>query len=320
LTRFGYSLMCEEHHPNALLERGRRAEELGFDFLTVSDHFHPWLYSQRHSPYAWSLLGGLAATTERVDLVSFVTCPIIRYHPAIVAQKAATVAAMSGGRLVLGLGSGENLNEHVVGRGWPPVTVRHEMLEEAIGIIRELWTGKMVFHEGRHFTVHDARIHTRPDEPPEVAVAVSGDRSVALAAEHADAMIAGEPDAGLTGAWESAAGGGGPRYGQLAVCVHPDEAEARRIAHERFRFTVPGWKVMAELPNPINFEAATEPVREEDVAERIPCGPDPGPVRELVRRWVDAGFDHVAIVPVGDDPEPFLQMWEQELRPQLAPA
>jgi G6PDH family F420-dependent oxidoreductase len=317
MTEYGYSLMCELHHPNDLLEQAARAEEAGFDFVTISDHIHPWLYSHHHSPYAWSVLGALAAQTERLELVSLVTCPTVRYHPAIVAQKAATVAAMSGGRFHLGVGAGENLNEHVVGRGWPPASVRHEMLEEAIEIMRALWSGGFHSHEGKHFTVQDARIYTLPDDPPPVHVAVSGSESVALAARVGDGMVATQPLPELTHAFEDAAGDGKPRYGQLAVAVHDDEATARRLAHEQFRFSAPGWKVMSELPNPVNFEAATASVREDDVAEVVPCGPDPGRHAEAIQQWRDAGFDRVAIVQVGD-PDRFFDMWEEELQPRLA--
>jgi G6PDH family F420-dependent oxidoreductase len=316
VTRYGYSLMCELYHPNDLLAQAKRAEEAGFDFLTISDHIHPWLYSHEHSPYAWSVLGALAVQTEGVDLVSLVTCPTIRYHPVIVAQKAATVAAMSEGRFHLGVGAGENLNEHVVGRGWPPAGVRHEMLDEAIEIMRALWGGGFHSHQGKHYTVHDARVYTLPDEPPPVHVAVSGEKSIRLAARAGDGMVAVQPESSLTDAFDDAAGKGKPKYGQVAVSVDDDEATARRLAHERFRFSAPGWKVMAELPNPINFEAATASVREEDVAKSIPCGPDADRHADAIRKWVDAGFDHVAVVQVGD-PERFFAMWESELRPQL---
>jgi G6PDH family F420-dependent oxidoreductase len=316
MAQYGYSLMCELYHPNDLLDQAARAEEAGFDFLTISDHIHPWLYSHEHSPYAWSVLGALAVQTRRVDLVSLVTCPTIRYHPAIVAQKAATVAAMSGGRFHLGLGAGENLNEHVVGKGWPPARVRHEMLEEAIDIMRALWSGGYHSHDGRHYTVQDARIFTLPDEPPPVHVAASGAKSIALAARTGGGLIAVQPSADLTQAFDKAAGSGKPKYGQITVSVDDDEARARRVAYERWRFAVPGWKVMAELPNPINFEAATAHVREEDVAENISCGPDVDRHAAAIRRWTDAGFDRVAIVQAGE-PERFFQMWEQELRPRL---
>jgi G6PDH family F420-dependent oxidoreductase len=308
--------MCELYDPNELLAQAARAEEAGFDFVTISDHFHPWLHSQHHSPYAWSVLGALAAQTTRVELVSFVTCPTIRYHPAIVAQKAATVALMSGGRFRLGVGAGENLNEHVVGRGWPPVRVRHEMLEEAIAIMRTLWEGRYYFYEGKYFRVHDARIFTLPDEPPPVYVAVSGDASIALAARAGDGMVATQPSAELTSRFDEAAGAGKPKYGQLALSVDDDEARARRVAHELFRFGAAGWKVQSELPNPVNFEAATASLREEDVAKDVSCGADPERHAAAIGRWADAGFDRIAIVALGDT-DRFFELWEQELRPRL---
>jgi G6PDH family F420-dependent oxidoreductase len=315
MTRFGYSLMCELHHPNDLLEQARRAEEAGFDFLTISDHIHPWLYSHHHSPYAWSVLGALAAQTSRVELVSLVTCPTIRYHPAIVAQKAATVAAMSGGRFHLGLGAGENLNEHVVGKPWPPADVRHEMLEEAVGIIRTLWSGGYHSHEGKHFTVRDACIFTRPDEPPPIYIAGSGPAAIGLAARAGDGMVNTEPRADLVEQFDAAAPGK-PKYGQLAVSVDDDEARALRTAHEQFRFAAPGWKVQSELPNPKNFEAALATVREEDIRQLVPCGPTAEPHLEAIGKWVDAGFDHIAVAPVGD-PAKFFDLWERELAAEL---
>jgi G6PDH family F420-dependent oxidoreductase len=318
VTTFGYSLMCEEHHPNDLIANAHRAEEAGFDFVTVSDHFHPWLYSHQHSPYAWSVLGALAATTERLELISLVTCPFLRYHPAIVAQRAATVAAMSGGRFQLGLGAGENLNEHVVGRGWPPAHVRHEMLAESIDVMTMLWDGRYHSFAGRHITVHDARIFTLPERPPAIHVAVSGPGSIAVAAEHGTGMVATEPDPGLVQDFDRASGAERPKIGQVAVCAGEDEAEARRLAHERWRFAAGGWKVQSELPNPVNFEAATANVREEDVAEMVSCGPDSEVHAAAIERWVEAGFTHVAVVQIGPDQDAFLSMWERDLAPRLA--
>jgi G6PDH family F420-dependent oxidoreductase len=313
MTTFGFSLMCELHHPRDLVQQAQRAEAAGFDFVTISDHFHPWLYSHGHSPYAWSVLGGVAATTERLRMMTLVTCPTIRYHPAIVAQKAATMAAMSGGRFELGLGAGENLNEHVVGQGWPPAQTRHEMLAEAIEVIRELWAGGYVTHHGEHYDVEDARLYTLPDEQPPLYVAVSGERSIELALERGDGMVGIQPDAELTQRFE-----GKPRIGQLAFSVNDSREEGLRIAHEQFRFSAQGWKVMAELPNPINFEAATEPVRPEDMADAVPHGPDPEPYLQAIEEWTDAGYDHLCFVQVGDDQERFFRFWEEELKPRLA--
>ncbi len=317
MTSYGFSLMCELHDPNALVEQAKRAEQAGFDFVTISDHFHPWLYSHGHSPYAWSVLGALAAVTERIRLVSLVTCPTIRYHPAIVAQKAATVAAMSDGRFELGLGAGENLNEHVVGHGWPNASVRHEMLSEAIELMQELWSGRWVDRRGKHYTVQDARLYTLPEEPPPIHVAVSGSASIELCARRGEGMIAIQPDAELVAEFDERSGGGRPKIGQQAVSVLDEESDALRLAHERFRFSAQGWKVMAELPNPINFEAATSIVRDEDIAEAVPCGPDPERHVEAIRAWEQAGFDHIALVQVPPDQEPFFKLWESDIGPAL---
>lgn len=317
MPSFGYTLMTEQRSPGQLVREAQLAEAAGFDFAVMSDHFHPWLESQGHSPFAWSVLGAVADRTERLDLMTAVTCPILRYHPAVVAQAAATVAVLAGGRFSLGVGSGENLNEHVVGLGWPPADVRLDMLEEAIEIIRLLWGGGTQSYRGRHLRLEDARLFTLPDSPPQLFVAVSAGRSVSLAAQRADGMVAVEPNPDLTSAYEDA-GGAGPRYGQLAVSWAEEEAAARATAHELWRFAVPGWPVMAELPSPSNFEAATSTVREEDVTEMVPCGPDPEVHAQAIRRFLDAGFDHVAILQAGDDQEGFLRFWEDELGPLLA--
>jgi len=318
MTKYGFSLMCELHDPRDLVEQARRAEAAGFDFLTISDHYHPWLYSHDHSPFAWSVLGALAAVTERVELVSLVTCPIIRYHPAIVAQMAATVQTMSDGRFHLGLGAGENLNEHIVGQGWPPAETRHEMLVEAIEIMRELWQGGYVTHHGDHFDVEDARVFTLPEKPVPLHVAVSGDKSIDLASEHGDGVVAVEPDSEIVEKFRAGAGvEDAPAFGQVGVAVMDDDAQALEAAHDRLRFMVPGWKVMAELPNPINFEAATATVRPEDVKQNVPCGNDPEPILETVKQWTDAGFSHVSLMQAPPDQEPFFRLWEDDLRPAL---
>jgi G6PDH family F420-dependent oxidoreductase len=242
VTAFGYSLMCEEHHPNELLANAQRAEQAGFDFVTVSDHFHPWLSSHQHSPY------------------------------------------------------------------------------ESLDVITMLWDGRYHSFAGRHVTVQDARIFTLPDRPPPIHVAVSGPGSIAVAAEHGTGMVATEPDPGLVEDFERASGAQRPKIGQLAVCAGEDEAAARRLAHERWRFAAGGWKVQSELPNPVNFEAATAHVREEDVAEMVSCGPDPGVHAAAIERWVEAGFTHVAVVQIGPDKDAFLSMWERDLAPRLARA
>ncbi len=228
------------------------------------------------------------------------------------AQTAATLAEMYPGWFWIALGSAVFLNEHVVGERWPPASTRHEMLAEAVDVIRELWDGGYVTHHGEHYDVEDARLYTLPDEQVPLYVAVSGERSIELALATADGMVGIQPDSSLTERFD-----GKPRIGQLAFSVHDDGDEALKLAHERFRFAAQGWKVMAELPNPINFEAATAPVRPEDMADAVPHGPDPGPYLESIREWVDAGYDHLAFVQVGPDQEAFFRFWEEKLRPEL---
>ena len=198
MTRYGYTLMCEQSSPKTLVSNAQAAESAGFDFAVISDHYFPWLDEMGHSPYAWSVLGAVAQTTRTLGLMSYVTCPIKRYHPAVVAQKAATVGLLSDGRFTLGLGAGENLNEHVIGGGWPPVNVRHAMLREAVDMIRRLFEGRYVSSRGDYFQVDSAKLWDLPDPPPRIGIAASGPESCALAATYGDAMIAVDPDADLT--------------------------------------------------------------------------------------------------------------------------
>ncbi|MEO3779664.1 TIGR03557 family F420-dependent LLM class oxidoreductase [Micromonospora sp. B11E3] len=317
MVNVGYTLLCEQAGPKQLVDHAVRAEAAGFDHLVVSDHYSPWLDSQGHSPYAWSVLGAVAHATGRAGLMSFVTCPIRRYHPAVVAQKASTVGVLSDGRFTLGLGAGENLNEHVVG-GWPHVEQRHEMFEEALQIIRPLLAGETLTFSGNHFDVPDAYVWDRPDRPVPMAVAASGPQSAALAAEYADGVIATEPDPHLVQLYEDAGGAGRPRYGQVAICYGPDEAECRKIVHDQFRWFGLGWKVNADLPGPDSFAAATQFVREEDAAQGVPCGPDVDRHVEAFKKFVDAGFTHVALLQVGGDGQPMFLDWAQEeLLPRL---
>ena len=305
MTRFGYTLMTEQSGPKQLVGYAQRAEEVGFDFEVSSDHYSPWLTEQGHAPYAWTVLGAVAQVTERVDLMTYVTCPILRYHPAVVAQKAATLQLLSDGRFTLGLGSGENLNEHVVGEGWPAVGVRQEMLVEAIEIIRALHGGELVDYRGDHFDVESARIWDVPEQGVDLAVAVSGERSIERFAPLADHLVAVEPRADLVEDWNGVDGvakiGDGARaIGQIPICWGPDAEEAKTLAHEQFRWFAGGWKVNSDLPTPAGFSGASQFVRPEDVADQIPCGPDLDAVVEAVSDFWEAGFTDVALVQVGD--------------------
>ncbi|MER6070724.1 LLM class F420-dependent oxidoreductase [Streptomyces sp. NPDC001817] len=321
MVQIGYTMMTEQAGPRDLVDHVVRAEETGFDFSVISDHYFPWLRSQGHSPYAWSVLGAAAQATSRIPLMTYVTCPILRYHPAIVAQQAATVQLLSEGRFRLGLGAGENLNEHVVGGGWPPVDVRHEMLEEAVGIIRALFEGGHVTHHGPHYDVESARLWDLPDRPPPIGIAVSGDQSCRLAGHLADLLIATEPEPGLLEAFDRHGGSGKPRVGQLPVCYDPDRETAVKRAHSQFRWFGLGWKVNAELPHPDSFEAATRFVDEDDIASAIPCGDDPDAFVEAVRPYADAGFGEIALVQIGGDAQPeFLDWSAKTLLPTLREA
>jgi G6PDH family F420-dependent oxidoreductase len=318
MVAIGYTIMGEQAGPKQLVSDAVRAEEVGFDFLAASDHYFPWLEEQGHSPYTWAVLGAVAQATERIELMTYVTCPTMRYHPAIVAQKAATVQLLSDGRFTLGLGSGENLNEHVVGGAWPPADVRHAMLSEALDIIRPLLAGETVTYRGVHLEAENAKLWDLPADPPAIGVAVSGPRSCALAGEHADAMIAVQPDAELGARFDAAGGAGKPRIGQVALSYDPDRSAARKRALEQFRWFTGGWKVMAELPGPVHFAAASELVGEDDVARQVPCGPDVATHVAAVKRFVDAGFTHVAVVQIGGSAQGIFFDWAaDELLPEL---
>ncbi|MFE9062559.1 LLM class F420-dependent oxidoreductase [Streptomyces violaceusniger] len=318
MVRWGYTMMTEQAGPRQLVDDVVRAEQVGFDFSVTSDHYFPWLDSQGHAPYAWSVLGAAAQATSSIPLTTYVTCPTVRYHPAVVAQKAATLQLLSEGRFRLGLGSGENLNEHVVGQGWPSAAVRHEMLEEAIEIIRALFGGGYVTHHGTHYDVDSAKLWDLPDQPPPIGVAVSGPRSCRLAGRLADILIATEPKPELVGDFERNGGGGKPRIGQIPVCYDPDRDAAIARAHDQFRWFGSGWKVNSELPGPASFAGATQFVRPDDVAASIPCGDDVEEFTELIRPFVDAGFTDVALVQIGGDHQrPFLDWAEKRLLPAL---
>lgn len=319
MTRFGYTMMTEQSRPDRLVRDVARAEGAGFDFSVCSDHYQPWLEEQGHSGYAWSILGAAAQATEKIGLMTYITCPTIRYHPAVVAQKAATMQILSNNRFRLGLGSGENLNEHVVGRRWPAVGFRHEMLSEAVDIITALLHGDgTVNYRGRHFDVEQAKLWDLPDERVPIGIAVSGEDSSRLAGHKADLMIAVQPDAELGEMFDAAGGEGKPRIGQVALAYDADRDAAVRRAHEQFRWFGLGWKVNADLPNPESFDGATQFVRPEDVAHSISCGPDVKEHVEAIKPFIDAGFTEVALVQIGGDQQDEFISWAQsELLPAL---
>lgn len=318
MAQIGYTMMCEQSPPKQLVDDVVAAEAVGFDYAVISDHYFPWLEEQGHSPYAWSVLGAAAHVTREIPLMTYVTCPIRRYHPAVVAQKAATVQILADGRFTLGLGAGENLNEHVVGHGWPAVDTRHRMFEEAIEIIKVLLDGGYVTYNGEFYDVESAKLYDLPEVSVPIGVAASGPRSAEIAAEYADCLIVNEPMGNVVEHFRETGGGNRPVYGQLAIAYDENTEAARERAHRLWRWSAAGWKVMSELPGPVNFAAYSQYVRPDDLAKTIPCGPDVDAVVEAIKKFTEVGFTHIALVQIGHDQQrPFFDWAEKELLPAL---
>jgi G6PDH family F420-dependent oxidoreductase len=313
---FGYTLYCEGNDPKSLITQAVMAEEAGFDFLVISDHYHPWLDEQTNAGFAWSILGAVAHATSRVQLATMVTCPIIRYHPAIIAQAAATVAVISDGRFTLGLGAGENLNEHVVGRDWPPVHVRHAMLAEAIDVIDGLWKGEYFAHEGKYFKVYDAKVFNLPEEPIKMFVGAGGRRAASIAAR-AGGICLTQPDATTIEAYRDLGGDLALVWGQVITAWAPTQHEGLEDAYRNFRFSLGGWRMQSELPNPTNFTAAAATVRLEDLSASIPAGPDVQAHLKSVNEFISGGITHLALAYPGEDFDGFFNFWKNELSPAL---
>jgi len=316
MTRFGYFLASEEHTPNELVRQARMAEEAGFEALWISDHFHPWLDEQGESSFVWSVIGALSQTVS-LPITTAVTCPLVRTHPAIIAQAAATSAALTGGRFVLGVGTGEALNEHVVDSRWPPAAERLEMLEEAIGLIRRLFTGELVTHHGDHYDVDTARLYSLPEQPPPIYMSGFGDKAAELAGRVADGFMCVQPDADLLKTFHSAAGAGKVTQGGLKVCWAPDAAEGRRTAHRLWpNDHLPG-EAAQLLPLPRHFAQLSELVTEEMVGESVACGPDAERHIGALTAFVDAGYDEVYVNQIGPDQEGFFAFYAEQVLPEL---
>ena len=315
--RFGLTLSSEEHDPRRLLDIAGLAEDSGFDFVSISDHFHPWLDEQGHSPHVWTMLGALAERTERVRVVVGVTCPIMRIHPVILAQSTATVSHLLGDRFTWGVGTGEALNEHILADRWPPAPERLEMLEESIELIRQLWTGEEVTFEGLYFRAENARIYDAPPTPIPVVMSAFGPKAAALAARIADGLwTTGGSSEGIE-RWR-AEGGTGPVYSQIDVCVADDKDAALDTVHHVWRSSgVPG-QLSQDLPTPAHFDMAASIVRREDLANEVLCGPDAGPIIEKAQKTLAAGADHVYFHQIGPDQEAFCELWRDELQSQLS--
>lgn len=314
--RIGYKLATEGFGPKELIRQAVRAEQAGFDFVEMSDHYHPWVEAQGHSAFTWSLLAAIAMKTERIGLATGVTCPSLRYHPAIIAQAAATMSIISDGRFTLGVGAGERLNEHVVGEGFPGRRVRHERFSEALEIIRLLWKGGYRSYDGKYLRLEDARVFDLPEELPVIAVAASGPESARIAAELGDGLFAVEPDGELISTWHEL-GGRGPAYGEMPLAWAEDEESAVLSVLEKNSFALTGWKVMSELPNPVNFEAVIASITPDQVREQFACGPDPKRHLHIGQQFVDAGFDHLVAMNAGPDPDGFMDFFASELATPL---
>ena len=318
-VEYGMTLSSEEHDPRRLVDIAAMAEEHGFDFVSISDHYHPWVDEQGHSPFVWSVLGAIAERTSSIQVAVGVTCPTVRIHPAILAQATATCGQLFGGRFTWGVGSGEALNEHVLGDRWPPTDLRLEMLEEAIEVVRELWGGEQVTHRGKHYTVENAQIYDPPDPAPRIIVSAFGPQAAQLAAKVGDGLWVSGPDPNTVSQWRDS-GGSGPVYAQMTICWARDRDEAIATAHRIWPNTgVPG-QLSQDLPTPTHFEQASSVVTKEQIAESVSCGPDPSPVAETIQEMIDAGIDHVYLHQIGPDQEGFCQFWSDEIAPRLSGA
>ena len=315
--RIGYFLSCEEFGPHELVAQARQAEEAGFHGLWISDHYHPWVHAQGQSPFVWGVIGALAEATTRMPVTTGVTCPTVRIHPAVVAQAAATAAVQLDGRFGFGVGSGEALNEHILGDAWPEADVRLEMLEEAIEVIRALWTGKSISHRGKHYRVENARLYTVPETPPPVLVSGFGPKAVDVAGRVGDGYCTVMPDGDLIERFRAAGGRGKPVHAGMKVCYGADEAEARRTVHRLWpNEPLPG-ELAQILPTPQHFEQAVELVTEDMVAESVPCGPDLERHVAALQEFADAGVDELYVQQIGGGHDEFFAAYAREVLPRF---
>jgi G6PDH family F420-dependent oxidoreductase len=317
MVEFGYALSSEEHEPTELVRLARKAEESGFTFALISDHYHPWIDRQGHSSFVWSVLGGIAMETETLRLGTGVTCPLIRTHPAIIAQAAATVAAMMPGRFFLGVGTGEALNEHIAAEYWPPIDQRRDMLAESMQIMRELWEGASVDHHGAYYDVVDARVYTLPETPPEIFVAAGGEKTAELAGELGDGLITTTPKKDLLKAFDAAGGSGKKKLGQVTVCYGANAEQAKQTAYEIWPTAGLKGELTQELPLPRHFEQAVENITADEIGEIIVCGPDLEAHVKALREYVDAGFDGVYVHQIGPEQDAFFAFYSREVLPAL---
>jgi G6PDH family F420-dependent oxidoreductase len=315
--RIGYFLSSEEFGPRELVRQARLAEQAGFDGLWISDHYHPWNDEQGHSGFVWSTIGAIAEATSGMRVTTAVTCPTVRIHPAVIAQAAATSAILLEGRFALGLGTGEALNEHILGDRWPAAETRLEMLEEAVEVIHQLWRGGMQSHRGRHYQVENARIYDLPEQTPQIMISGFGPKSTRLAARIGDGYCNVEPDADAVRLFRSEGGEEKVVAGGMKACVAEDEGRARATVHRLWPSEALPGELAQLLPTPAHFEQASSLVSPEQASESVPCGPDIDRHLEAVAAYADAGFDELYIQQIGPEQERFFELYATEILPQL---
>ncbi|MFJ6216065.1 LLM class F420-dependent oxidoreductase [Streptomyces sp. NPDC092296] len=317
MTTYGYFLSCEEFPPAALLEQARMAEQAGFEALAISDHYHPWNDEQGNSPFVWTMIGALSQVTS-LPVTTLVTCPTVRLHPAVTAQAAATSGVVTGGRFRLGLGTGEALNEHILGGPWPEARVRIEMLEEAIGVMRRLFTGEQVSHRGTHYTVQNARLYTLPEEQLPIYISGFGPQAAALAGRIGDGFVTMAPDVELVERFRKSGGADKPVIGGTKVCWSTDAARARSTAHRLWATEQLPGELAQLLPTPAHFAQASQLVTEEMVGSSVVCGDDVAEHAAALREYTAAGFDEVYVAQIGPDQRGFFDFYRSQVLPQLA--
>jgi G6PDH family F420-dependent oxidoreductase len=316
MMRIGYILSSEEFGPHELLEQARMAEQAGFEGFWISDHYHPWTEAQGQSPFAWSMIGALSQVST-LPVTTAVTCPTVRLHPAVVAQAVATSAVLHSGRFVLGVGSGEALNEHIFGDAWPVAKVRQEMLEEAIEVMRKLWDGGFVDHRGKHYTVENARVYTLPEARPKVYVSGFGRRSVDLAARIGDGYISTRPDPELVRRFHDHGGAGKPTQAGFKACYAADVEQATRIAYQRWRTDALPGELGQVLPSPRHFEQAGQLVTAQMMTEAFALGPDPRRQLAMIEQYANAGYDELYVTNIGPHHREFFDLYSREVLPAL---
>ncbi|MGE0878536.1 MAG: TIGR03557 family F420-dependent LLM class oxidoreductase [Acidimicrobiia bacterium] len=313
MTDYGMTLSSEEHDPRTLVRNAVRAEDVGFSFCSISDHFHPWIAEQGHSPFVWGVLGAIANATSSIDVGTGVTCPIIRIPPTIVAHAAATTSQLFEGRFFLGVGTGEALNEHINGDRWPRPAVRRDMLAEALVVIRRLWTGETVDHRGEYYEVENARLFDPPVQPMRIIVSGFGDAAVELAAAVGDGYWGHTPDKAIVDKYIDA-GGSGPRYAQMDLCYGATRDACIETVMKYWPNAGVTGQLSQDLPTWTHFEQAVKTVRAEDATAHLPCGPDIGAIVDSVEQYREAGYDHIYFHQIGPDQEAFVKVWDNELR------